>query len=170
MFLSAKDNVSKSLAWMYTETGRYSEAEDLYLRGMEVKRRMDAGEENRYLLERVGELGTMYRKWKKYDKAQEYLKQMLETLKRVFGDEDEQTLDSMILVAELYRDQEKFNDAEQLLLNAEETAWRVLGDDHEITNICVTNLIALYEAWDKPEKADQWRAKLPREQGTAKQQ
>jgi tetratricopeptide (TPR) repeat protein len=119
MFLSAKDNVSKSLAWMYTETGRYSEAEDLYLRGMEVKRRMDAGEENRYLLERVGELGTMYRKWKKYDKAQEYLKQMLETLKRVFGDEDEQTLDSMILVAELYRDQEKFNDAEQLLLNAE---------------------------------------------------
>jgi len=162
MFLSAKDNVSKSLAWMYTETGRYSEAEDLYLRGLEVKRRMDAGEENRYLLERVGELGTMYRKWKKYDKAQEYLKQMLETLKRVFGDEDEQTLDSMILVAELYRDQEKFNDAEQLLLNAEETARRVLGKEHKITNASITNLIALYEAWNKPEKAKEWRAKLPK--------
>ena len=110
----------------------------------------------------------MYRKWKKYDKAQEYLKQMLETLKRVFGDEDDQTLDSMIRLAELYRDQDKFDDAEQLLLKAEETARRVLGDDHEITNKSVNTLIALYEAWNKPEKAKEWRAKLLHEQGTAK--
>jgi hypothetical protein len=26
------------------------------------------------------------------------------------------------------------------------------------------NLIDLYEAWNKPEKAEQWRSKLPRQQ------
>jgi hypothetical protein len=26
----------------------------------------------------------------------------------------------------------------------------------------MNNLIALYEAWDKPEKAKEWRSKLPK--------
>jgi len=26
----------------------------------------------------------------------------------------------------------------------------------------IDNLIALYEAWNKPEKAEEWRAKLPK--------
>jgi hypothetical protein len=30
------------------------------------------------------------------------------------------------------------------------------------------NLIQLYEAWDKPEKAEQWRAELPVEEDTEK--
>jgi tetratricopeptide (TPR) repeat protein len=106
---------------MYTETGRYSEAEDLYLRGLELKRRMDVGEENLYFLQNVGELGTMYRKSKQYDEAQQWL------------------------------------------LKAEEIARRVFGNDHKITNTSVTNLIALYESWNKPEKVEQWRAKLPKE-------
>jgi hypothetical protein len=30
------------------------------------------------------------------------------------------------------------------------------------------NLIALYEAWNKPEKAQEWRAKLPDTENTRK--
>jgi len=30
----------------------------------------------------------------------------------------------------------------------------------------INDLIELYEAWDKPEKAEQWQAKLQREQAT----
>ena len=66
----------------------------------------------------------------------------------------------MIRVAELYRDQGQYDEAEQLLFKAEETARRVLGNDHEVTNTSVNNLITLYEAWNKPEEANQWRAKL----------
>ena len=38
---------------------------------------------------------------------------------------------------------------------------KLFGNDHEFTNAGVNNLIALYEAWNKPEKAEQWRSKLP---------
>jgi hypothetical protein len=32
----------------------------------------------------------------------------------------------------------------------------------------VDNQIALHEAWDKPEKADEWRAKLPQTEAVEK--
>jgi len=157
--LGPNANVSKSLAWMYMELGRYREAEDLYLRVLDLRRQMH-GDENRFTLRSVGYLGTLYRKWKLYDKAREYLRQELETRQRVFGDEDEETLDSMIRLAELHRDQEQYDNAEQLLLKAEETARRVFGNGHMITNASVNNLITLYEAWNKPELAEEWRARL----------
>jgi hypothetical protein len=36
-----------------------------------------------------------------------------------------------------------------------------LGDTHPHTVESWNNLIELYEAWDKLEKAEEWRAKLP---------
>jgi len=36
-----------------------------------------------------------------------------------------------------------------------------LGDTHPHTLESLNNLIDLYEAWNKPEKANEWRAKLP---------
>ena len=87
--------------------------------------------------------------------------QELETHQRVFGDEDEGTLNSIFRVAKLYRDQSQYDNAEQLLLKAEETTRRVFGNDHKITNASVNNLTELYETWGKPEKAEEWRAKLP---------
>jgi hypothetical protein len=35
-----------------------------------------------------------------------------------------------------------------------------LGDEHPHTLESRDSLIGLYEAWDKPKKAEQWRAKL----------
>jgi hypothetical protein len=35
-----------------------------------------------------------------------------------------------------------------------------LGDTHPHTIESINILIDLYEAWDKPEKANQWRAKM----------
>jgi len=39
------------------------------------------------------------------------------------------------------------------------------GDTHPHTLESSHNLIELYEAWNKPEKAEEWRAKLPRKEG-----
>jgi hypothetical protein len=36
-----------------------------------------------------------------------------------------------------------------------------LDDTHPHTKESVNNLIDLYEAWNKPDKAEEWRAKLP---------
>jgi len=38
----------------------------------------------------------------------------------------------------------------------------VLGKQHPRTLSAMNELIKLYEAWGKPEKAEEWRAKLPK--------
>ncbi|MBW2580873.1 MAG: hypothetical protein JRD00_08020 [Deltaproteobacteria bacterium] len=36
-----------------------------------------------------------------------------------------------------------------------------LGDTHPHTQESIKNLIELYEAWNKPEETEKWRAELP---------
>ena len=61
----------------------------------------------------------------------------------------------------LYKEQGDYAKAEPLLLEALEGRRLKLGDTHPHTIESWHNLIDLYEAWDKPEKAYEWRAKLP---------
>ena len=40
----------------------------------------------------------------------------------------------------------------------------MLGEEHPDTLDSLNKLVELYEAWGKPEKAEEWRAKLPTEE------
>ncbi len=55
----------------------------------------------------------------------------------------------------------QFEEAESRLLESHEVLTAALGADHEITSDPVKSLVNLYEAWNKPEEAARWRAKLP---------
>ena len=59
---------------------------------------------------------------------------------------------------------ERLDDAESALLEAHGILQTALGDEHGQTKRVVGYLADLYDAWDKPEKAAEWRAKLPTEQ------
>jgi len=52
-------------------------------------------------------------------------------------------------------------EAKKYLLKAVEGRRLKLGDTHPHTLESWNNLIDLYEAWNKPEKAEEWREKLP---------
>jgi len=60
----------------------------------------------------------------------------------------------------LYRKQGDCDKSDLLLLEAAEGRRLKLGDTHPHTLQSLNNLIDLYEAWNKPQKADQSRAKL----------
>ncbi|MHC4434145.1 MAG: tetratricopeptide repeat protein, partial [Planctomycetota bacterium] len=55
-----------------------------------------------------------------------------------------------------------YDKAEPLLLKAVEGRRLKLGGTHPHTIESFNNLIDLYQAWNKPEEADKWRAELPR--------
>ena len=61
--------------------------------------------------------------------------------------------------------QARYDEAESLLIEAVEGRRLKLGDKRPHTQEFLNHLIELYEAWDKPEKAEEWRAKLPDVQG-----
>ena len=69
--------------------------------------------------------------------------------------------ESMHGLTVLYLKQEFYGKSEPLLLEAVNGRRLKLGDTHPHTLESWHNLIELYEAWDKPEKAKKWRAKLP---------
>lgn len=56
--------------------------------------------------------------------------------------------------------QDDHDKAEPLLVEAIKGSRFKLGDTHPPTLESWKNLIDLYEAWGKPEEADEWRAKL----------
>ena len=58
---------------------------------------------------------------------------------------------------------ERYGEAEATLLEAHEILIAAVGADHVHTQEVIPNLVTLYEAWGKPDKAAEWRAKLPAE-------
>jgi hypothetical protein len=58
--------------------------------------------------------------------------------------------------------------AEKLLLEAVDGRCIKLGDTHPHTLESMNNLIDLYEAWNKQEKTERWRAKLPQTENISK--
>jgi len=68
----------------------------------------------------------------------------------------------------LHKEQARYEEAEKLLLEAVEGRCLKLGDNHPHTLESLNNLIDLYEAWNKPEKANEWRAKLPQTEAVRK--
>ena len=102
------------------------------------------------------------------DVAERHLERALHLYQRELGEDDPSTLGSMNALGVLRRKQRQYDEAESLLIEALEGRRIKFGDDHPDTLESRNNLIELYEAWDKPEKAEEWRAKLPHEEGKEK--
>ena len=69
----------------------------------------------------------------------------------------------------LYDRPGQFEGTERALIKTLEFSRRVLGEEHAETLACQEDFVKLYEAWGKPEKAEEWRAKLPRSGETEKE-
>ena len=54
-----------------------------------------------------------------------------------------------------------YSPAEDLLLPGHAILGREFGEEHPRTAAITRRLVDLYEAWDKPDRAELWRARLP---------
>ena len=99
-------------------------------------------------------------KQKRYKEAEQLFLDILPTQRRVDGDEHWRTLRSVSGLAMVYKERARYDEAEKLFIEALEGRRHNLGDTHSSTIESMNNLIKLYKAWNKPEKAEEWRAKL----------
>ena len=153
------------LGLLYVELERYDEAEHLLEPALEINRRV-YGEADMVTLGLINALGTLRREQKLYEQAEELLTKALDARQIKFGPNHPRTLESLHELGILYMQQAYYDQAELLFLEAIETRRLKLGDSHPHTIESLKNLIALYEACHKPEKANQWRAKLPKTKAT----
>jgi serine/threonine protein kinase/tetratricopeptide (TPR) repeat protein len=113
----------------------------------------------------LGPLGNNLVMQKKYTDAEPILREALAILeKREPGHWRRFTVKSQLGAALL--GQEKYPDAEPLLLQGHEglkqREEKIPKESKGQLTEAVERLVQLYDAWDKPEEAEKWRAKLPK--------
>jgi tetratricopeptide (TPR) repeat protein/tRNA A-37 threonylcarbamoyl transferase component Bud32 len=147
------------LARLYTAQGRYDEAEALFTEMLEIGSRR-RGEDHREILRFMNGFAVLLTKQRRYDEAEPLFKKALEGRRQKLDEDHPATLETKNDLAVLYKEQGHYDEAEKLLLEAIEGRCLKLGDKHPHTLKSLNILIALYEVWNKPEKAEEWRAKL----------
>jgi tetratricopeptide (TPR) repeat protein len=148
------------LARLYTARNRYMEAENLFAEMLEIAPRQ-LGEEHPDTLGYMNGFAVLLTKQKLYDEAEPLFKKALEGRRQKLDEDHPATLETKNDLAMLYKERGDFKKSEPLLIQALEGRRLKLGDEHPHTLESWKNLINLYEAWGKPEKAEEWRAKLP---------
>ena len=98
----------------------------------------------------------------KLDEAEPYYREALEVYRQVLGDEHPYTLTSINTMGWLLQAQGKLDEAEPLLLEGYTILESSLPGARRAQKLppAIERLIKLYDAWGKPDKADEWRAKL----------
>jgi len=154
--LSIKNTMGK----LYTAQGRYDLAQPLLLKVLEARRQV-LGEDHPDLYTSMNDLAVLCRKGRRYDEAGKLFKEALEGRRQKLDEDHPDTLESKNDLAMLCKEQERYQEAETLLVEALDGRRVRLGDTHPHTLASWNNVIELYEAWGKPNEADEWRAKLP---------
>jgi serine/threonine protein kinase/Flp pilus assembly protein TadD len=144
---------------LYLSQGQYDEAESLLAKAFEIGRRT-MGEENWATLKVMNTLAKLYALQGRDKEAEKTFRRTLEARKNKLGERHPHTLETKNDLGMLYKELKWYDEAETLLFEAVEGRRLKLGDTHPHTLESWNNLIELYEAWNKPEKAKEWRAKL----------
>ena len=153
-------NCMHRLGTTYLSQGQYDQAEPLLINAWRILCRL-LSDENWASLSVANTLGKLHTAQGHYVRAEEIYLKTMEARHRKLGEDHPHTLETMNDLAVLYKEQGRHKEAEPLLLEAIKGRRLKLGETHPHTIESINNLIVLYEAWNKPEKANQWRAKLP---------
>jgi non-specific serine/threonine protein kinase/serine/threonine-protein kinase len=148
-----KARALQALAWLYLQRGRYDEAEQQYLRGLEIRRR-ELGEEHPDTAAMMSALGNLYRIQARWNEADELLPSALEILQRMAGRDDPKTLTAMGNLAELRREQGRNGEAGALFKDCVERMRRVHGADHMDTLTIQRNLALTYKPLGRYDEAE----------------
>jgi eukaryotic-like serine/threonine-protein kinase len=136
-------NSMHNLAVLYRDEGKYAQAEPLFTRVLEVRRRV-LGQEHPRTLNTMLTLAMLYRDQGKYTQAEQLVTKVLDVRRRVLGDQNPDTLISMDNLALLYRDEGKYAQAEQLYTKVLELQRRVLAPEHARRLASMNELAELY--------------------------
>jgi serine/threonine protein kinase len=139
---------------------RYEQAEQLLTEALNA-RQVKFGPDHPDTLATINDLGVLRRDQQRYDEAESLLRQALQGRRRKLGPDHYVCFGSMHDLALLHIARQEHDKAEPLLLDAFNGRATRLGPEHPRTIDSLSRLVSLYEAWDKPEEAEKWRAKLP---------
>ncbi|UCC32654.1 MAG: tetratricopeptide repeat protein [Phycisphaerales bacterium] len=148
-----------NLAFLLYRQGRLSEAEPLYREALAMHRRL-VGDGHPDVAVDTLNLGRLLRDKGELEQAESLLRQATEALTAAVGTDHWITGVAGSHLGDCLTKMQRYEEAEGVLLEAHRVLEPALGDSHDRTTKVVEFLAALYEAWDKPDKAAKYRAML----------
>jgi eukaryotic-like serine/threonine-protein kinase len=153
-----------SLALLYQLEGKYAQAGPLYTKALEGRRRV-LGPQHPDTTLTLTALGRLRVQQQKYVDAEPLLRESMNSYEKTSPD-GWQRYNSQSMLGASLTGQQKYAEAEPLLVSAyqgliERTA-AIPADSRSASKETGERIVQLYQDWGKPEKADEWRQKLQR--------
>ncbi len=133
---------------------RLKEAEELYLRVLEINKKT-LRQEHRSALTIMNNLALVYQDQCRWNEAETLHTQVLETRKRALGQEHLQTLATMDDLASATRAQGRLKEAEELHMQVLDIGKRVFGQEHPYILFCMSNLACTYKRQGRWKEAEE---------------
>lgn len=149
------------LGRLYEALGRYKEAEPYFLKALSVRRRQ-FGEDRPEVMQSIHDLADFYLLQGRLGDAEPLYRETLERSRRLLPKGRRYQIASLINLGRLLVPQRRYEEAEKALLEGYEILAAHAKKDGGIKITAIQALVQLYEAWDRPQTAAEWRAKLPR--------
>lgn len=148
-----------NLGWVYSAQSRYAEAEEQFTRALQGARLVLKDGHGTTIYSMHG-LADVYNMQGRFEEAERAFRRVLDAGKQIWDANHPEILETKNGLGVLHARQKRYDEAEKLFLEAFEGRRLKLGDAHPHTLESINNLIDLYEAWNKPEEAGEWRAEL----------
>lgn len=149
------------LAALYSDEGKYPEAEPLFIEGLKGQLRVLGATHPDTLSSQAG-LGQLQLREHKYPEAEATLREALKGYEKAIPESWEKYNCQSMLGASLDA-QKKYTEAEPLLLSGYAgliDRQAAIPQDQQVLSEAGERVVRLYENWEKPEKAAEWRQKL----------
>jgi serine/threonine protein kinase len=146
------------------DQGRLAESEQVLREALTGLRRL-LGDRILLTLQCMTRLTDTLLEGAKVSEAETVLREYVATAGETLPSASWQVATAKSLLGACYTVRGDFEDAELLLLESYPIMSRNLGQKQEMTQQAIQRIVKLYEAWDKPEQASKWRARLTLERG-----
>jgi serine/threonine protein kinase/tetratricopeptide (TPR) repeat protein len=157
-----------NLALLFRQKGDLDQAESLFREIIEIDRK-NLGDFHPYVAGDMRSLAAVLMSKGDHKSAEEYLRQGLAIQRKTFPEKNWQIATTKLLVGACLVQQGRFREAESLLLEALPLIQQNFGPTHRRTKAAIQEIIKLYEAWGKPEKAAEYKVLAKDSDPTRKQ-
>jgi CHAT domain-containing protein/Tfp pilus assembly protein PilF len=142
-----------NLASLYTDMGRYAEAEPLSRQAAAIVGKALGDSHPDYATHLMG-LAALYLAMGRYDQAEPLLRQALEIRKKALGDQHPAYAEGLYGLAKLYYSMGQYKKAEPLYRQSLEIDRKVLGETHPNYATSLNDLAMLYYSMGRYEQAE----------------
>jgi len=148
-----------NLALVARDRGDYSRADELFAQVLALDRQI-LGAGHVLVARGLNNWAESLRRSGDLTRASALLRESVAIHTNVLSAAHWQTASTKMMLVRCLTPQRRFTEAERLLLEAFPVLEKEWGRGHDRVKTAVERAAALYDAWGKPEKAAEWRAKL----------